>query len=69
MLILCQQDLSINQAIGDEKCDGHKQTLTLILTEFDKIIGGYTPLPWKTGGGEWYEDKNGKSFLFNLSSG
>ena len=33
--------------------------MTLILTEFDKIIGGFTPLPWKTGGGEWEEDENG----------
>jgi hypothetical protein len=52
-----------------EKCNGHKNTLTLVYTEFDKIIGGYTPLPWITGTGEWYEDEEGKSFLFNLTSG
>ena len=39
-----------------DKCDGHRFTLTLVLTEFDKVIGGFTPLPWKSGGGEWYGD-------------
>lgn len=39
-----------------DKCDGHRHTLTLVLTEFDKVIGGYTPLSWRTGSGEWYED-------------
>ena len=36
-----------------ERCDGHRNTMTLVLTETDKIIGGFTPLPWKTSG-EWY---------------
>lgn len=52
-----------------ELCDGHTNTLTIIITEHDKIIGGYTPLPWKTGSGEWYPDEEQKSFIFNLSSG
>ena len=42
-----------------EKCNGRKHTITLILTEFDKIIGGYTPLPWRTGTGEWDRDEEG----------
>ena len=28
------------------KCDNIPHTLTLIRTEFDKIIAGYTPLTW-----------------------
>lgn len=40
-----------------------------MLTEFDKIIGGFTPLPWKSTGGDWTEDPSAESFLFNLSSG
>jgi hypothetical protein len=31
-----------------EKCDGVADTLTVIWTEFDKKIGGFTPLKWKS---------------------
>lgn len=30
-----------------EKCSNIPHTLILIKTDFDKIIGGYTPLIWK----------------------
>lgn len=52
-----------------EKCNGAPNTLTLLLTESDKVIGGFTPLPWRSGGGEWYEDPSESTFLFSLSSG
>ena len=29
-----------------EKCDGIENTVTIVETEFGKIIGGYTPLKW-----------------------
>jgi hypothetical protein len=29
-----------------EKCDNIPHNLTIIRTEFDKIIAGYTPLTW-----------------------
>ncbi len=29
-----------------DKCDGIPNTLTVIWTEFDKKIGGFTPLKW-----------------------
>jgi hypothetical protein len=31
-----------------EKCDGVANTLTVALTEFDKKIGGFTPLKWSS---------------------
>lgn len=30
-----------------EKCSNIHNTLIVMKTEFDKIIGGYTPLTWK----------------------
>ena len=36
-------------------------------TEFAKVIGGYTPLKWESGGGSYKEDPSGESFLFSLS--
>ena len=42
--------------------------MVLIKTEFDKVIGGYTPLKWKIN--ETYQkDDNLKSFLFSLTHG
>lgn len=29
-------------------CDGIPNTLTLVKTEFNKVIGGFTPIPWKS---------------------
>lgn len=29
-----------------QKCDGMANTITLILTAYGKIIGGFTSLPW-----------------------
>ena len=31
-----------------EKCDGIVDTVTVVLTEFDRKIGGYTPLKWSS---------------------
>lgn len=29
-------------------CDGIANTLTIVKTQYGKIIGGYTPIPWKS---------------------
>ena len=34
-----------------DKCDEVENTMTIVLTESEKIIGGFTTLPWKSGGG------------------
>jgi len=39
-----------------------------LITEQDKIIGGYTPLVWKSAG-DWFEDETDASFVFSLTSG
>ena len=51
-----------------DKCDGVKNTLTLVRTQKDKVIGGFTPLPWRsTSGSEIEADNSRKSFMFSLS--
>ena len=48
-------------------CDDNTHTLTLIETEFGKIIGGYSPLSWNSSTKHWSEDKSMKSFIFSLN--
>ena len=62
-----ENDFSVNRF--HEKCDEKRNTVTLILTQFNKIIGGFTSLPWKSGGGEWYKDSSRRTFIFSLSAG
>jgi hypothetical protein len=50
-------------------CDGIFNTVTLIKTEFGKIIGGYTPLKWKRGESCYTKDENLMSFVFSLTNG
>lgn len=42
--------------------------MTLLITEYDKIIGGFTSLPWRSNG-DWYDDDTESSFIFSLSLG
>lgn len=39
-----------------------------MITEYDKIIGGFTPVPWKSSG-DWITDETESSFIFSLSLG
>jgi hypothetical protein len=51
-----------------EKCDGVADTLTVIWTEFDKKIGCFTPLKWKSPKHiEWVADNSKESFIFSLT--
>jgi hypothetical protein len=49
-----------------EKCDGVGDTLTVAWTEFDKKIGGYTPLKWSSQDG-YFADNSKESFIFSLT--
>ena len=49
------------------KCDAQGGTLTLIETEFGKVIGGYTPIGWSSAKKQWAADKSMKSFIFSLN--
>jgi hypothetical protein len=52
-----------------EKCDGVTDTLTVIWTDFDKKIGGFTPLKWSSSqNGKWTADNSKESFIFSLSN-
>lgn len=52
------------------KCSNIPDTLTLIRTEGNKIIGGFTPLCWKIGKkGDNLADFSKSSFIFSLSNG
>jgi uncharacterized coiled-coil protein SlyX len=48
------------------RCDGHANTLTVILDTEGNIFGGFTPVEWESG--EWHSkaDDSQKSFLFTL---
>lgn len=51
-----------------KKCDNIPDTLTIIQTEFGKIIGGYTPLIWYSPEKqERLGDNSKESFLFSLT--
>jgi hypothetical protein len=49
------------------KCDGRKNTLSVILTTDDFIFGGFTPVPWDSGG-SYRADSTMKSFLFTVKN-
>jgi hypothetical protein len=46
-------------------CDNVPHTLTLIRTEFNRTIAGYTPLTWNSSKG-FSRDESGRSFLLLL---
>lgn len=49
-----------------KKCDNIPQTITLIETEYGKVIGGYTPLAWNSSKKHWAADKSMCSFIFSV---
>lgn len=49
-----------------EICDNIPNTMVLVKTEFDKVIGGYTPVPWNSSKKHWAADKSLESFIFSL---
>jgi len=48
-------------------CDEINNTLVLIETEFGKVIGGYTPIAWRSTKKHWAPDKQQESFVFSLN--
>jgi hypothetical protein len=49
------------------RCDGHKNTLTVILDTKGNIFGGFTPVEWESKG-YFKSDDSLKSFLFTLKN-
>jgi hypothetical protein len=50
-----------------DRCDGHKNTVSLILSTNGSIFGGYTPIPWHCGG-DGITDSSQSSFLFTIKN-
>jgi len=51
-----------------EKCLGKINTLVIAITNHDKIIGGFTPLPWENTEEHIYvKDESEKSFIFSVN--
>ncbi len=44
-------------------------TVILVKTQFDKVIGGYTPLIWNKELNSYSQDSEPQSFLFSLTTG
>lgn len=43
--------------------------MTICENEYDKKIGGYTPIPWLISGDQkWNQDHSRKTFLFSLTN-
>lgn len=52
------------------KCHGKASTLIIVLTSFDKLIGGFTPLRWNEHlEFRYFRDDSKKSFLFSFTNG
>jgi hypothetical protein len=49
------------------RCDGHANTLTVILDTDGNIFGGFTPVDWDSDSGD-KADPSLKSFLFTLNN-
>jgi hypothetical protein len=45
------------------RCDGHANTLALILDTGENVSGGFTPLQWESRYGKWKCDESVKSFF------
>jgi hypothetical protein len=50
------------------RCDGHANTLTVILDTKGNIFGGFTPVEWESGESHWKADDSQTSFLFTLKN-
>jgi hypothetical protein len=50
-----------------EKCDEVANTLTVVWTEFDRKIGGFTPLAWSSQKCGYTTDRLKESFIFSLT--
>jgi outer membrane murein-binding lipoprotein Lpp len=50
------------------QCDGHANTLTVILDTNGNQFGGFTPVKWKSGTWREKADRSLKSFLFTLNN-
>ena len=64
-LIFSSKEDGFDAEIFHQKCDNFNNTLTVILTENDEKIGGFTTSNW-LGNGEEKNDKN--SFVFDLKN-
>ncbi len=51
-----------------EKCHKKPSTMIVLLTSYDKLIGGYTPIPWNNGEYNYIADPSKKTFLFSLTN-
>jgi hypothetical protein len=49
------------------RCDGHRETVTVIESENGSIFGGYTPVVWQSSGSHLTDDSV-KSFLFTIKN-
>jgi hypothetical protein len=49
------------------RCDGHANTLTVILDTKGNVFGGFTPVAWDSSGGRTADDSL-RSFLFTLKN-
>jgi hypothetical protein len=66
-LLWCGSRDGFGLAEFHSRCDGHPNTITVILDIEGNIFGGFTPLKWDSSGGS-KADESLKSFLFTLKN-
>jgi chromosome segregation ATPase len=54
-----------------DRCVGKSNTLVVVLTEFNRLIGGFTPLAWQRPRDthEYMKDETKRTFLYSLTAG
>jgi hypothetical protein len=64
-LIFRGSEFEFKAASFHQYCDNTPHTVTIIKTDYNKTIVGYTPLTWNSAVGI-AQDDTGKSFLLSL---
>lgn len=60
---------SFNIDLFHHYCDGQLNMLLLAVTEFDRVLGAYSPLPFESGVGfEHTSDPDCATFLFSVTN-
>ncbi len=49
------------------RCDGKGETLSVVQSSTGNVFGGFSPLPWATKGGYFF-DKSQRTFIFSLKN-
>merc|ERR1712228_924662 len=68
-LLLRGSEHGLSKKVFNERCTDKGATLIIVKSDkYERIFGGYVPVPWKKGNAEWQKDPDKKTFVFYLSA-